>query len=107
MILDSMANSGPPRGAISIECPRLTRVDTEPKTERVPRMKTATTPLNVIRSKAPALIATMTALSIVCFGIATLTQAQEPARTVATGSGIPLSADAPDRYTVKHGDTLW
>jgi LysM repeat protein len=29
------------------------------------------------------------------------------ARTIATGSAIPLAADAPDRYTVKKGDTLW
>jgi len=28
-------------------------------------------------------------------------------RTLATGSHIPLAADAPDRYTVKRGDTLW
>ncbi len=28
-------------------------------------------------------------------------------RTLATGSHIPLSASAPDQYTVKQGDTLW
>lgn len=28
-------------------------------------------------------------------------------RTLATGSHVPLAADAPDRYTVKSGDTLW
>ncbi|MBC7983684.1 MAG: LysM peptidoglycan-binding domain-containing protein [Candidatus Obscuribacterales bacterium] len=33
--------------------------------------------------------------------------AQETTRTIATGTGIPLSVDAPDRYTVKQGDTLW
>lgn len=34
--------------------------------------------------------------------------AQEgPAQTVGSGSNIPLTADAPDTYTVKTGDTLW
>ena len=33
--------------------------------------------------------------------------AQDTQRTIATGSNIPLSADAPDEYTVKTGDTLW
>ncbi|MBM0104416.1 LysM peptidoglycan-binding domain-containing protein [Steroidobacter sp. S1-65] len=34
--------------------------------------------------------------------------AQEgPAQTVGSGSNIPLSADAPDQYVVKTGDTLW
>jgi LysM domain len=33
--------------------------------------------------------------------------AAEADRTIATGTGIPLAADAPDRYTVKRGDTLW
>lgn len=33
--------------------------------------------------------------------------AQEGSRTIATGSNIPLSADAPDEYIVKTGDTLW
>jgi LysM domain len=33
--------------------------------------------------------------------------AQESSRTIATGSNIPLSADAPDEYVVKVGDTLW
>ena len=28
-------------------------------------------------------------------------------RTIATGSNIPLTADAPDEYVVKTGDTLW
>jgi len=28
-------------------------------------------------------------------------------RTLATGSRLPLSPSAPDRYTVKSGDTLW
>lgn len=29
------------------------------------------------------------------------------ARTIATGSGIPLAPDAPEEYVVKPGDTLW
>lgn len=33
--------------------------------------------------------------------------AQDAPRTLATGSHIPLSPDAPDRYVVKQGDTLW
>ena len=33
--------------------------------------------------------------------------AQEESRTIATGSNIPLTADAPDEYVVKTGDTLW
>jgi hypothetical protein len=33
--------------------------------------------------------------------------AQEGQRTIATGSNIPLTANAPDQYTVKTGDTLW
>jgi hypothetical protein len=33
--------------------------------------------------------------------------AQDTQRTIATGSNIPLTADAPDEYTVKTGDTLW
>jgi LysM repeat protein len=78
--------------------------------ERVERMKTATTPLKNVRSKATALAVLATAsLTTFGLGVAGLAHAQqaEEARTVATGSGIPLAADAPDRYTVKQGDTLW
>jgi LysM domain len=35
------------------------------------------------------------------------TAAQEGSRTLATGSNIPLSPEAPDEYVVKPGDTLW
>lgn len=73
-------------------------------------MKTATTPFKNIRTKASALVVLATAsLTTFGLGVAGLAQAQqaEEARTVATGSGIPLAADAPDRYTVKQGDTLW
>ncbi len=41
-------------------------------------------------------------------GLPTSVGAQaEAARTVATGSNIPLAPNAPDRYTVRRGDTLW
>jgi hypothetical protein len=33
--------------------------------------------------------------------------AQEATRTIATGSNIPLTPDAPAEYVVKTGDTLW
>jgi hypothetical protein len=33
--------------------------------------------------------------------------ADDSNRTIATGSGIALTADAPDQYVVKSGDTLW
>ena len=33
--------------------------------------------------------------------------AQEETRTIATGSNIPLTPDAPAEYVVKTGDTLW
>jgi len=82
--------------------------------ERVQRMKTATSPQNhlvVGISKLHSLTA-LTAATILTFGIGlsapNIAEAQDTApRTIATGSGIPLSADAPDRYTVKKGDTLW
>ncbi len=89
--------------------------------ERVQRMKTATCPqeplasfnrVSVIGRPKPNSLAALTAAAIVTFGIGLsmpfTAAAQEPAsRTIATGTGIPLTADAPDRYTVKTGDTLW
>src|SRR5687768_10957329 len=33
--------------------------------------------------------------------------AQDATRTIATGSNIPLTENAPDEYVVKPGDTLW
>ncbi len=84
----------------------------ELKTERAERMKTATTPLHNVRSKVQAWAVLIAAsLTTVGVGMVTLAQAQqaEESRTTAVGngSGIPLAADAPDRYTVKRGDTLW
>ncbi len=42
--------------------------------------------------------------------LSSASQAQSAAgdsRTLATGTRLPLAASAPDRYTVKSGDTLW
>src|SRR5690349_21478857 len=73
--------------------------------ERVQRMKTATNPI-LFRLKPLALMAA-TAVFTAGLGAPILVAAQDSNRTIATGSGIPLAADAPDRYTVKQGDTLW
>lgn len=69
-------------------------------------MKTATTPLKNFRSKALAL-AILTTASLTTAGLGTLAVAQETETRAGSGSGIPLASDAPDRYTVKQGDTLW
>jgi hypothetical protein len=73
--------------------------------ERVLRMKTATNPI-LFRLKPLALMAA-TAVLTAGLGTPLLVTAQDSSRTIATGTGIPLAADAPDRYTVKQGDTLW
>jgi hypothetical protein len=89
--------------------------------ERVQRMKTATSQQDPLASPAlvPAVsraqlkpLAAFTAAAALTLGIGLAVPfgaaAQETTpRTLATGSGIPLSAEAPDRYTVKAGDTLW
>lgn len=65
-------------------------------------MKTATSQIR------PALmLGAMACLTIASGSIPTISSAQESTRTIATGSQIPLSADAPDQYVVKPGDTLW
>lgn len=66
-------------------------------------MKTAT---STIRS---ALVLSLAAgLTIAAGTLPTAVSAQEEGqRTIATGSNIPLTADAPDEYVVKTGDTLW
>jgi LysM repeat protein len=69
-------------------------------------MKTATTPLKNIRTKAFALAVLATA-SLTTVGLGAIAIAQETETRAGSGTGIPLAADAPDRYTVKQGDTLW
>src|SRR5690606_23792874 len=66
--------------------------------ELVRRMKT-------VRS---ALVLGLAAGLTVAAGLVPLSSsAQQGERTIATGSNIPLTADAPDEYVVKPGDTLW
>lgn len=70
--------------------------------ELVRRMKTAT---SSIRS---ALVLSLAAgLTVAAGFLPASLSAQEGERTIATGSNIPLTADAPDEYVVKRGDTLW
>ena len=65
-------------------------------------MKTA------ILSLRPALVLSVAAGLTLAAGLVPVSSnAQEGTRTIATGSNIPLSADAPDEYVVKTGDTLW
>ena len=65
-------------------------------------MKTA------IFSIRPALVLSLAAGLTVATGLVPVSSsAQEGTRTIATGSNIPLSTDAPDEYVVKTGDTLW
>jgi LysM repeat protein len=69
--------------------------------ELVRRMKTATSPFR------PAIVLGLIAAFTITAGLSTASSAEDSARTLATGSKIPLSAEAPDQYTVKTGDTLW
>lgn len=65
-------------------------------------MKTA------ILSIRPALVLSLSAGLTLAGGMVPITSsAQEGTRTIATGSNIPLAAEAPDEYVVKTGDTLW
>lgn len=64
-------------------------------------MKTATLPIT------PAVVLSLIAGLTVTAGIVPITSAQDTQRTIATGSNIPLTANAPDEYVVKRGDTLW
>jgi LysM repeat protein len=67
-------------------------------------MKTATSPIKSLKALAIAAACTVgIGLSLPV----SLVAQDNGQRTIATGSGIPLAADAPDRYTVKQGDTLW
>jgi hypothetical protein len=54
----------------------------------------------------PALVLGLIAGMTVFTGFVPAT-AQDSTRTIATGSNIPLTANAPDEYVVKTGDTLW
>ena len=65
-------------------------------------MKTANLPFR------PAIVASLIAGLTVFTGLLPVSStAQDTQRTIATGSNIPLTADAPNEYTVKTGDTLW
>ncbi|HEY4367932.1 MAG TPA: LysM peptidoglycan-binding domain-containing protein [Steroidobacteraceae bacterium] len=65
-------------------------------------MKTATQQIR------PAMVLCLIAGLTVTAAMAPITSiGQETTRTIATGSKIPLTADAPDQYVVKKGDTLW
>ncbi len=65
-------------------------------------MKTANLPFR------PAIVLGLIAGLTVSVGLLPVSStAQDTQRTIATGSNIPLTADAPDEYTVKTGDTLW
>lgn len=74
-------------------------------------MKTISSPMHYCRglcvSSALALFIATTGLSL-SLSMPEKAQAQSSdTRTLATGSRLPLSPSAPDRYTVKSGDTLW
>ncbi|HEV8333985.1 MAG TPA: LysM peptidoglycan-binding domain-containing protein [Steroidobacteraceae bacterium] len=65
-------------------------------------MKTANLPFR------PAILLGLIAGLTVTTGLLPVSStAQDSQRTIATGSNIPLTADAPDEYVVKTGDTLW
>lgn len=65
-------------------------------------MKTASLPFR------PAIVLSLIAGLTVTTGLLPVSStAQESNRTIATGSNIPLTSDAPDEYVVKTGDTLW
>jgi len=68
-------------------------------------MKTATSQAKSL--KALAIAAAVTVAIGLCLPSASVIAQDNGQRTVATGTGIPLAADAPDRYTVRLGDTLW
>jgi LysM domain-containing protein len=56
----------------------------------------------------PAIVVSLIAGLTVFTGLLPVSStAQDTQRTIATGSNIPLTADAPNEYTVKTGDTLW
>jgi LysM domain len=70
--------------------------------ERDRRMKTATSQI-----RTAVMLGVTACLTFTAGTIPVTSSAQETTRTIATGSNIPLSANAPDEYVVKAGDTLW
>jgi LysM repeat protein len=70
--------------------------------ERVRRMKTATSQI-----RPAVMLGVMTCLTLAAGTLPATSSAQDSTHTIATGSHIPLSADAPAEYVVKPGDTLW
>jgi LysM domain len=65
------------------------------------RMKSATHQL-----RSAILLGLMAGLTAFT-GLAPATAQESSTRTIATGSNIPLTENAPDEYVVKTGDTLW
>jgi hypothetical protein len=56
----------------------------------------------------PAIVVSLIAGLTVITGLLPVSStAQDAQRTIATGSNIPLTPNAPNEYTVKTGDTLW
>lgn len=55
----------------------------------------------------PAVVLGLLASLTITAGMVPTSSAQDTTRTIATGSNIPLTADAPAEYIVKPGDTLW
>lgn len=65
-------------------------------------MKTANLPFR------PAIVlGLITGVTVLTGLLPVSSTAQDSQRTIATGSNIPLTADAPNEYVVKTGDTLW
>lgn len=84
------------------------------QTEHVLRMKIIHSPNPQqrepgARAKAfPAVAQSMAlALTLLTGSLGLQAASQAQTRTLATGSGVQLAANAPDSYTVKRGDTLW
>lgn len=63
-------------------------------------MKTATSQI-----RPAVVLGILACITFTAGTVPTTSSAQE--RTIATGSNIPLAANAPDEYVVKPGDTLW
>lgn len=59
-------------------------------------MKTAT-----LQIRPVVVLSLMASLTVTAGMVPVTSCAQETTRTIATGSNIPLTADAPEQYTVK------